>query len=68
MENVGNVTKVLTEMSYLRFCIEKKKRFCIDLNVTRQLSGTKIEFMEPIRPLGKKAWYVAYRVSKSLAM
>ena len=46
MEIVGHVTKVLTEMSYLRFFI--------DLNVTRQLSGTKIEFMEPIKPLGKK--------------
>ena len=46
MENVSHVTKVLTEMSYLRFCI--------DLNVTRQLSGTKIELMEPIKPLGKK--------------
>lgn len=47
-----------TGMSFLRIYIE--------LNITRQLQGTKFHFMEPIKLLGKAAWCLAYRNSSSL--
>jgi len=29
------------------------REICIDSDITRQLSGTKVDFMEPLKPLGK---------------
>ena len=44
---MGYFTKPLTGMSYLR-------KTCIDSDMTRQLKGTKVDFMKPgaIKPLG----------------
>ena len=39
------ITKALTRMTY-------RRRIFIDSDLTRQLLGTKVHFMEPINPLG----------------
>lgn len=44
-ENFPLPLLVLTVMSYVRMCI--------DSHMTRQLSGTKVDFLEPVKPLGK---------------
>ena len=38
----------------------------VDSDMTRQFEGTKVDFMEPIKPLGKSAWYLTYRIPGSL--
>ena len=38
----------------------------IDSDMTRKLWGTKIDFMEPIKSLGKSAQYLAYKLPRNL--
>ena len=49
IENIGYITKALTRMSYLR-------ETCIGSDMTRQLYGIMVDFMEPVKPLWKRNW------------